>query len=131
MDLEKAAEAHFAERGIDPSVDPSEGMTTLPCKIDIYGVLFYAYVEVTFTDLDGKKHKFKGDSGGVGIGTISGAGVIYYSDLSKLLGTKTFGVGFVSDEGGTAMVTWGSNGNANIAGIGDGMGAFGGSGKWS
>jgi hypothetical protein len=130
MGVKERAAEHFKKKKIDVSKDPNLELTTLPCTIDIVGVLFYAYVEVTFVDPSGKSHTFKGDSGGVGVGEIDGAGVIYYSDLNQLLSTKTFGVGFVSDEGGTAMVTWGSHGNANIVGIGDGLGAFGGSGSW-
>lgn len=148
------AEAYFKAKGIDPSVKPEEdtvnhdiastiqdhwqfhhnitklGMTTCPCMIDILAVLFYSHVTVTFTDPSGKSHTYEGDAGGVGAGEITGPGVIYYSDLATLLGTKSFGVSFVSADGGTAMVTWGSHGNANIIGIGDGLGAFGGSGSW-
>ena len=159
MTREERAAAYFASVGIDPSVAPSAdtergikyaeaeeyertvcwqrhrgfsqlGVTTLPCVIDILGVVFYSHVEVTFADPHGKTHTFEGDAGGVGVGEIDGPGVIYYSDLDKLLATKTFGVAFVAEDGGTAMVTWGSHGNANIVGIGDGLGGFGGSGKW-
>lgn len=108
----------------------SEGVTTLPCAIDILGVLFYAHVEVVFTDPSGKAHTFEASAGGAGIGEIEGGGVIYYSDLAKLLATKAYGVTFIGDEGGTAMITWGSHGNANIIGIGEGLGIFGGSGSW-
>lgn len=144
------AEAYFKAKGIDPSVKPEDGtvknivsdhwqfhhdmnksgMTTCPCMIDILAVLFYSHVTVTFTDPSGKSHTYEGDAGGVGAGEITGPGIIYYSDLATLLGTKSFGVSFVSADGGTAMVTWGSHGNANIIGIGDGLGAFGGSGSW-
>ena len=143
------AMAYFEAKGIDPSVEPeallavsgvsewqhysdmqSEGVVTLPCTIDILAVLFYSHVTVSFTDPAGKKHTYEGDAGGVGAGEISGVGVIYYPDLGSMLATKAFGVTFIAEEGGTAMVTWGTHGNANIVGIGDGLGAFGGSGSW-
>jgi len=108
----------------------SEGTQTYPCTISILGAVVYSRVEVVFQDSEGKIHTFKGDAGGLGVGDIDGPGVIYFSDLSKLISTKTFGVAFVAEDGGTAMVTWGSHGNANIVGIGEGGGAFGGSGKW-
>jgi len=143
--------AYFEAKGIDPSVEPASpepsevgataawehhhglvrtGVTTHPCVIDILGVLFYSHVEVSFTDGNGKFHKYEGDAGGIGVGEIEGPGVIYYADLGKLLATKAFGVAFVAEDGGTAMVTWGTHGNANIVGIGDGLGTFGGSGSW-
>ena len=147
-DRKDQAMAYFKSKGIDPSLAPpasiaqpaqrswqhhhslqAQGVTTLPCYIDILAVLFYSHVTVSFT-VGGKTHTYEGDAGGVGAGEISGAGVIYYSDLGTLLGTKAFGVTFVAEEGGTAMVTWGTHGNANIVGIGDGLGAFGGSGSW-
>jgi hypothetical protein len=131
---------YFKRKGIDPSIKPeprpvpeladTDGMTTCPCAIEIVAVLFYSHVTVTFTDPSGKSHTFEGDSGGVGVGEIDGPGIIYYNDLSTLLSTSAFGVTFVSEDGGTAMVTWGSHGNANIVGIGEGLGAFGGSGDW-
>ncbi len=108
----------------------SSGVTTLPCTIDIVSAVVYAHVTVVFVDPSGNTHKFRGDAGGVGIGEIEGAGVIYYSDLDALIKTKSFGVAFASEDGGTAMVTWGTHGNANIVGVGEGLGAFGGSGKW-
>lgn len=153
-DRKDRAMKYFEMMGIDPSVKPvpyprapegeihsvdawhhhhglqAGGVTTLPCYIDILAVLFYSHVTVTFTDQAGKAHTYEGDAGGIGAGEISGAGVIYYSDLAALVGTGTFGVTFVAEEGGTAMVTWGTHGNANIVGIGDGLGAFGGSGSW-
>jgi hypothetical protein len=106
------------------------GQTAYPCTISIIGAVVYSRVEVVFEDPSGATHKFTGDAGGLGIGDIDGPGVIYFSDLSTLLKTKSFGVAFVAEDGGTAMVTWGSHGNANIVGIGEGGGGFGGSGKW-
>jgi hypothetical protein len=106
------------------------GLQSYPCSISIIGCVVYSSVAVSFTDGEGTHHKFSGDAWGVGVGDIDGPGVIYFSDLNDLIHTESFGVAFVADDGGTAMVTWGSRGNANIVGVGVGAGTFGGSGKW-
>lgn len=110
--------------------DSAVSTETYPCTISIVGALVYSRVEVVFQDPAGTIYTFKGDAGGLGLGDIDGPGVIYFSDLQKLLKTKSFGVAFVAEDGGTAMVTWGSHGNANIVGVGEGAGGFGGSGSW-
>jgi hypothetical protein len=141
----KRALAYFDRKGIDPRIEPAaeaypsvvpqappftratEGITTEACTIDLIAVLFYAHVTV----VTASGHTFDGHSGGIGIGDISGAGVIYYADLSTLLSTHAFGVAFGAEDGGVMQVTWGSHGNATIVGIGEGLGAFGGSGDWT
>jgi hypothetical protein len=65
------------------------------------------------------------------VGDITGAGVIYFGDLNTLLKATTFGVAFGAEDGGVVQVTWGTSGNATAGGIGEGLGAFGGSGNWS
>ena len=47
-----------------------------------------------------------------------------------LLKATTFGVAFVAEDGGALQVTWGTSGNATAVGVGEGLGAFGGSGSW-
>ena len=114
----------------EESTELKEGTQTYPCTISIEGILVYSSVTVTFEDGSGKSHTFEGDAWGIGAGDIDGPGVIYFSDLDDLIRTESFGVAFVAEDGGTAMVTWGSRGNANIVGVGEGAGTFGGSGKW-
>lgn len=131
---------YFKNLGIDPNKKPDqpipmlnapevqEGVTTLPCVIEVECFLFYTYLEV---DVPDKGKKFEGHSGGVGIpGDIEAAGAIYFADWNVLVGTSTFGVAFVAEDGGVVQVTWGSHGNATAAGVGEATGAFGGSGSW-
>lgn len=141
------AEKYFAAKGINPNVkgeltrkldvkptaifkDGDLGVTTMPCTIEVEAFLFYMHLTVTFVDSKGTCHKFEGDSGGVGVGEVDSAGVIYFADLETLLKTGTFGVAFAAEDGGVVQVTWGTHGNASAAGVGDGGGAFGGSGSW-
>ena len=143
------AEKYFAAHGINPNIEGEmknpkldvtptpafkagdEGVTTVPCEITVEAFLFYMYCEVTFVDPAGKSHKFCGNSGGIGVGDLETAGVIYYADLETLITTAAFGVAFIAEEGGVVQVTWGTHGNASAAGVGEGGGAFGGSGSWS
>ncbi len=138
--LKKNAEAYFKEQGIDPSKKPekqsanidrkdlsSKSIITHPCFIRATSYLVYTYIEVLVPAIG---YTFKGSSGGLGIGDIGAAGVIYYTDEAKLLSTEAFGVVYGAEYGGVLQVTWGSHGNATAAGIGEGGGAFGGSGKW-
>ena len=37
---------------------------------------------------------------------------------------------FIAEDGGALQVTWGTSGNATAVGVGEGLGAFGGSGSW-
>lgn len=141
------AEKYFAAKGINPNVkgeltrkldvkptatfkEGDLGVTTCPCTIEVESFLFYTHCTVTFADPQGNCHKFEGDSGGLGIGEVDAGGVIYYADLETLLKTGDFGVAFVAEDGGVCQVTWGTHGNASAAGVGDGGGAFGGSGSW-
>lgn len=143
----KAALAYFERQGIDPreeptpgthpSVDPpapssmanvTTGMTTNACIIEVLSILFYTYCKVTIPDIG---HEFEGHSGGLGAGDLTAAGAIYYDNLKALISTKDFGVFFAAEDGGVVQVTWGSNGNATAAGVGDALGAFGGRGSWS
>lgn len=144
----KRAVKYFDARGINPNTKPeidrildfspiqtwsqsSDGTTTYPCTIEIEAFLFYMHLTVTFTDSKGKAHVFEGDSGGVGLGDITGVGVIYFGNLKTLLKATTFGVAFGAEDGGVVQVTWGTSGNATAGGVGEGLGAFGGSGNWS
>ena len=144
----KRAVKYFDARGINPNTKPeidrildfspiqtwsqsSDGTTTYPCTIEIEAFLFYMHITVTFTDSKGKSHVFEGDSGGVGLGDITGVGVIYFGNLKTLLKATTFGVAFGAEDGGVVQVTWGTSGNATAGGVGEGLGAFGGSGHWS
>ena len=102
-------------------------VTTLPCVIECESFLFYTYCSVL---VPGLGREFEGHSGGLGLGDCTGGGVIYFADAAQLLSTSDFGVTFVADAGGTVMVTWGTHGNANAVGIGEGAGAFGGTGSW-
>jgi|TARA_R100001163_G_C5029532_1_gene170145 hypothetical protein len=144
----KRAVKYFDAKGINPNTRPeierildfspvqtwsttSNGTTTYPCTIEIEAFLFYLHLTVIFTDNKGNVHTFEGDSGGIGVGDITGAGVIYFGDLNTLLKATTFGVAFGAEDGGVVQVTWGTSGNATAGGIGEGLGAFGGSGNWS
>lgn len=148
MERRIRAEKYFAAHGINPNekgelthkldLTPTPafkegdlGVTTLPCVIEVESFLFYTYCEVTFADSDGHTHKFEGHSGGLGVGEVDAGGVIYFADLETLLKTGDFGVAFLAEDGGVCQVTWGTHGNASAAGVGDGGGAFGGSGSWS
>jgi hypothetical protein len=102
------------------------GMETYACTIHLLSVVFYTYCDVTTAN----GHEFEGHSGGLGVGELTAVGVIYYDDLKVLLNTSAFGVFFGAEEGGVVHVTWGANGNATAAGVGEGLGAFGGSGSW-
>ena len=143
-DLKTRAEAHFKKMGIDPSKEQKNpqmvqvptadrkefaaaSTTTHPCTISTISVLFYTYCEVSVPAIG---YTFKGHSGGLGVGGIDAKGVIYYADQSVLLATKDFGVFFGAEDGGVIHVTWGSHGNATAIGVGEGGGAFGGSGSW-
>tara|TARA_Y100001938_G_scaffold143552_1_gene216491 strand:- start:20530 stop:21012 length:483 start_codon:yes stop_codon:yes gene_type:complete len=145
----KRAEKWFAAHGINPNTPNSDGnaqvldmkpaitftedmdgTTTYPCEISIEGFLFYAHVTVSFTDSAGKTYEFEGGSGGIGVGDLSSAGVIYFGNEETLLKATTFGVAFGAEDGGVVQVTWGTSGNATAAGVGEGLGAFGGSGSW-
>ena len=124
------AEKWFAAHGINPNTPDSDGnqrvldmrptqsftedmdgVISHPCTITVEGFLFYAHVTVEFND-GTNSYEFQGGSGGVGVGDLTCEGVIYY------------GIG------GVCQVTWGTSGNASAAGIGEGLGAFGGSGSW-
>lgn len=141
----RAAE-YFKNLGINPNVAPDDlavpppppgilslskakagSVTTLPCVIECESFLFYTYCSVL---VPGLGREFEGHSGGLGLGDCTGGGVIYFADAAQLLSTSDFGVTFVADAGGTVMVTWGTHGNANAVGIGEGAGAFGGTGSW-
>jgi hypothetical protein len=143
----KRALAYFDRKGIDPRVEPAPGtfppalpqaprfaaaiatgITTQACIIELVAALFYAHLTVGVPAI-GKT--FEGHSGGVGLGDITAGGVIYYDDLSALLGIHDFGVFFGAEMGGVMHVTWGAYGNATAAGVGEGLGAFGGNGDWS
>ena len=67
----------------------------------------------------------------MGLGDLTSAGVIYFGNLKTLLKATTFGVAFGAEDGGVVQVTWGTSGNATAAGVGEGLGAFGGSGNWT
>ena len=145
----KRAEKWFAAHGINPNTpDPDgnqrvldvrpaqsftedmDGVISHPCTITVEGFLFYAHVTVEFND-GSKSYEFQGGSGGVGVGDLTCEGVIYYGNQDTLLKATTFGVAFGAEDGGVCQVTWGTSGNATAAGIGEGLGAFGGSGSWN
>ena len=145
----RRAEKWFAAHGINPNSPDSngnanvldvrptltwkedmDGVTSYPCEINVEGFLFYAHVTVSFTDSEGNTHEYEGGSGGIGVGDLTCAGVIYFGDEDVLLKATTFGVAFGAEDGGVCQVTWGTSGNATAAGVGEGLGAFGGSGSW-
>jgi len=105
------------------------GMTTQACMINVTSVVFYTHCSVVILEPPG--HAFEGQAGGLGLGDLAAAGVIYYDNLQALLSTGDFGVFFGAEMGGVIHVTWGANGNATAAGVGEGLGAFGGRGSWS
>jgi hypothetical protein len=110
-----------------PPLSVGSDVTTLPCVIECESFFFYTYCSVL---VPGLGREFEGHSGGLGVGDCTGGGVIYFADQGALLATSDFGVTFVADTGGTVMVTWGTHGNANAVGVGEGAGAFGGTGSW-
>ncbi|MGK4569352.1 hypothetical protein [Flavobacterium sp. 3HN19-14] len=115
--------ANFASQGIDennppaPSAAPlptsladspainkeavAEGMTSIPCMISIDSILVYTHLTVTASI-----GTFTGSAGGLGVGDMTAAGVLYYSDEAALLATEDFGVFFGSDMGGVCQITW-------------------------
>lgn len=144
----KRAMKYFHARGINPNrrpqlermLDFSPKLTwtrddynviTHPCTIQVEAFLFYMHLTVTFEDASGDTYIFEGDSGGVGLGDLTSEGVIYFGNLKTLLKATTFGVAFGAEDGGVVQVTWGTSGNATAAGVGEGLGAFGGSGNWT
>ncbi|MHA2343208.1 MAG: hypothetical protein ACXADW_15155 [Candidatus Hodarchaeales archaeon] len=129
--LKERAKEYFKSLGIDIDEKPNENLETItvPCTIEIESVVFYSYVEIVF-EYNGCTYKYTGNAGGIGVGDLTAEGVIYFGDLNKLIGTKAFGVTFAAEDGGVVQVTWGTHGNATAAGIGEGLGAFGGSGSW-
>ena len=143
------AENWFSANGINPNTPDRNGNSGLldlrpspqytanvggvishPCTINVEGFLFYAHVTVTFND-GTNAYEFEGGSGGVGIGDLTSGGIIYYGNQNTLLTATTFGVAFGAEDGGVCQVTWGTSGNATAAGVGEGLGAFGGSGRWA
>ena len=108
-----------------------ENTITYQCKVSVESFLFYTHVEVNFTDNEGNEYKYEGGSGGLGLGTVTGVGAIYFGNQETLLKATTFGVFFGADAAGAVQVTWGTSGNATVAGDGMGAGAFGGSGGWT
>jgi hypothetical protein len=141
--LKKRAEAYFKKVGIDPTKKPEnapvaptmpkilsesnsgDGITTEVAVIQVYSILVYTYCQVNMPG-----YEFSGHTGGLGAGASENAGVIYYADKAKLLKTTDFGVFYAAHTGGVIHVTWGTHGNATAAGVGEGFGAFGGSGSW-
>lgn len=108
----------------------SEGVTTYACEVSVESYLFYTHVEVSFSDSSGNAYRFEGGSGGIGVGSCTAVGAIYFGSQETLLKATTFGVFFGADGGGAVQVTWGTSGNATAACAGEGGGAFGGSGSW-
>lgn len=141
-DLKARADKYFKEIGIDPDkktdnvnfpspptavdtvVDKSK-ITTEFCTIECITYIVYTYVSVQF-----QHHVFEGHAFGIGIGGAFNGGVIYFADEKKLLDTKSFGIFYVAADGGVMHVTWGTHGNATVAGVGEGGAAMGGFGKW-
>ena len=149
MNRRKKADRWFAAHGINPNTPNSDGnanvldltpvspwhkdadgVTTYSCTISVQGYLFYSHVSVIFEDADGNSYEFEGGAGGVGVGDTEAEGLIYFGDEDTLLKATTFGVAFGAEDGGVVQVTWGTSGNATAVGVGEGVGAFGGSGSW-
>ena len=145
----KKADKYFAAHGINPNTPnndgisnvldltpkvsfhkDSDGVTTYPCTISVQGYLFYSHVDVIFTDSAGNTYEFEGSAGGIGVGDTEAEGLIYFGNEETLLKATTFGVAFIAEDGGALQVTWGTSGNATAVGVGEGLGAFGGSGSW-
>lgn len=149
MNKREKAKMWFAHRGINPDntfTNPEdrqfskldfppipvkyENAPSLQCQIDIISFLVYSHVTVMFCDPTGQEWKYEGGAGGLGVGDISGEGILTYGDLDVLTKATTFEVSFISADGGGTQVSWGSSGNAFAAGVGEGFGVFGGSGGW-
>jgi len=145
----KKADRWFAAHGINPNTPDrnndhtvldlvpkpqwgkgDENTITYNCTINVAGYLFYSHVTCQFTDADGNTYLYEGGAGGIGIGDIEAEGVIYFGSEETLLKATTFGEAFIAEDGGTLQLTWGTSGNATAVGIGEGLGAFGGSGSW-
>ena len=103
----KRAEKWFAAHGINPNTPNSDGNAQV---LDMKPAMSFT------ADMD--------------VGDLSSAGVIYFGSEATLLKATTFGVAFGAEDGGVVQVTWGTSGNATAAGIGEGLGAFGGSGSF-
>ena len=142
------ANKYFAARGINPNsrgeltrmldINPAmswskstDSVITYNCVIEVEAFLFYMHLTITFTDSAGKTHVFEGDSGGIGLGDMTSDGILYFGNQETLLKATTFGVAFAAEDGGVIQVTWGTSGNASAVGVGEGGGAFGGSGHWT
>ena len=150
LERRKRADKWFAAHGINPNtkgntyqerildIPPvpqwhkeSDGLINFPCSVSVESYFFYTHVEVNFTDTStGKAYRFEGGSGGIGLGSCSSFGDIYFGNEETLLKATTFGVFFGADGGGAVQVTWGTSGNATAVCAGEGAGAFGGSGSW-
>ena len=149
MNKRKKADRWFAANGINPNTPDSDGnarlldlapsgvwcadsdgVTSYSCTISEQGYLFYSHVSVIFEDGNGNTYEFEGGAGGVGVGDTEAEGIIYFGDEETLLKATTFGVAFIAEDGGALQVTWGTSGNATAVGVGEGLGAFGGSGSW-
>ena len=155
----KRAEKWFSDRGVDVRVDPSTLKSPNPlflplpnvpnptfgpktaeypnvesiydCQLTITSLFFYTWFYASFYDFRNKKtYMFEGGSGGVGVGSANGWGLIYYGDQKVLLEATAFGLAYGGAYGGLAQVTWGTSGNATAELLGTGVGVFGGSGSW-
>ena len=101
------------------------------CKLTITSLFFYTWFWAEFYDTRSKKHyQFEGGSGGIGVGSADGWGLIYFADPKKLLAAEAFGLAYGGAYAGLAQVTWGLTGNASAELLGTGVGVFGGSGEW-
>tara|TARA_B100001175_G_scaffold44912_1_gene34095 strand:- start:7564 stop:8025 length:462 start_codon:yes stop_codon:yes gene_type:complete len=107
-----------------------EDAISYSCTISVQGYLFYSHVSCIFEDSEGNTYEYEGGAGGIGIGDIEAEGIIYFGNEETLLKATTFGEAFIAEDGGTLQLTWGTSGNATAVGIGEGLGAFGGSGSW-
>jgi|TARA_B100000700_G_C15052424_1_gene860979 hypothetical protein len=146
----KRADKWFAAHGINPNTkgnmyqdrildlapvpqwkDDTDGVINFPCSISVQSYLFYTHIEVNFTDTTTNiSYRFEGGSGGIGVGSCTSFGDIYFGNLETLLKATTFGVFFGAEGAGAVQVTWGTSGNATAVCSGEGAGAFGGSGSW-
>jgi hypothetical protein len=142
MELKDKSKRYFQALGINPNIKgnlhkdtfldeapiPVKGLIDGSCTINIECFLFYTYIEVIMNE---SGYTFEGYSGGIGFPTeLLTEGIIYYNDLDTLLRATTFGLVFISAEGGIAQVTWGTSGNATALADGVSIGAFAGSGNW-
>lgn len=150
-ELKNEALAYFKKVGIDPYTEVSQkpievpppspveisqlksskSNTTHKCSISLWAGAVVTYYSVKYKSGAGNHWKFSGHAWGLGVGAATGDGLIVYNDASELHDTKDCYVQFIAEDGGALQISWGKYGVATAGGIGEGLGAFGGSGTWS